>query len=162
MLNQYTCITFNNTDFLIPCEYIVAGLYMPVNEDTKDIVYNRETLPLLQIGSLLEKEFLCSASSDVATVLVMNIHDFETDVGSQISEYTETAYPASGNVAFSLIGEIKSISLTPNELEPIPYGIRDRMTSCGICAVRFTEDGRKQLLISPDLLIRKFFTGALM
>lgn len=161
-LKQFTCITFDNTDFLIPCEYIVAGLYMPVDENTKDITYNRETLPLLQMGSLLEKEFFCTAVTDVATVIVMNKKDFVEDVSSQISDYAQTAFPASGNVAFSLIGEITSLTFSSDEFEPIPEGIRDRLTSCGICAIRFTNNGRKQLLISPDLLIRKFFTGALM
>lgn len=161
-LKQFTCITYDNVDFLIPCEYIVAGLYMPVEENTKDIVYNRETLPLLQIGSLLEKEFFCSTVTDVETVLVMNKRDFVSDVSDQIAEYSETAYPASGNMAFSLVGEIKSVFFSSDELEPIPEGIRDRMISCGICAIRFTEEGRKQLLISPDLVIRKFFAGALM
>lgn len=162
MLKQFTCITFDNTDFLIPCDYIVAGLYLRVNDDAKDIVYNRETLPLLRIGNLLEKEFLCSAASDVNTIIVMRMQDFEKDVCMDIYDYTETAFPASGNLALSLIGEIKSIHLAPEDFEPIPGGIRERMASCGISAIRFTENGRKQLLISPDLLIRKFFAGALM
>lgn len=162
VLENFTCISYDCIDFLIPSKYVVSGMHQRVQEDTKNVVFNRETLPHLHIGGLLEKEFLCRRKDDVGIILVMKMQDFESDVCNNISDYTDTAFPASGNLALSVNGEICSMKMPCSELSLMPYGIRERMTSCGVDAIRFLPNQAKQVLVSPDLLIRKFFSGALL
>lgn len=162
MLENFTCISYDSVDFLIPSKYIVAGFYQHVQDDAKNVVFNRETLPHLHIGDLLEKEFFCKRKYDAGVILVLNMMHFRSSVCSSISDYTDTAFPASGNLAISVTGEIRGIKMPIHKLHLIPMGIKGHLTSCGIDAICFAENGDKQILISPDLLIRKFFTGALL
>lgn len=162
MKRHFTCVFYDNTDFLIPSEYIVSGIYLSVPKDSKKIIFNRETLPHIFIGNLLEKEFGCKAVGNANVVIVLNAGDFAEDVGNQIVESTETALPATGNLALSLTGNINSHEIELGELHVFPNGIRTRLSDCGICAVRFEKDGRKQVLISPDALLRRFFSGGLL
>lgn len=162
MKKHFTCIFYDNMDFLIPSEYIVSGIYLSVPKNSMNIVFNRETLPHLFIGGQLEKEFGCSADGNANAVIVMNSKDFARDVGKRIEDATETAFPATGNLALSMTGNLSSRELDLSEFHVFPSGIRNRLLECGICAVRFTSDGRKQVLISPDSLLRRFFSGGLM
>lgn len=162
MKRHFTCVFYDNTDFLIPSEYIVSGIYLSVPKDSKKIVFNRETLPHIFIGNLLEKEFGCVAVGTANAVIVLNARDFADDVGRQVVESTETALPATGNLALSLTGNISSYEIDLGELHVFPNGIRPRLSECGICAVRFDKEGRKQVLVSPDSLLRRFFSGGLL
>ena len=159
MTDYFTCISYNNVDFLIQNKYVRAGIYYQVNNDAKSIIYNKETLPLIYIGEAIEKEFFCNSENDNGIVLVMNGYDFSKEICSRIISYTNTAFPASGNVAISLNGSITSKLIEITDLRLIPQSIRGRMSECGINAISFPSDNNKQILISPDCLLRKFFTG---
>lgn len=161
VLNNFTLLAYKGVDFLIPSKYVVAGFYQHIQNDAKNVIYNRETLPHLHIGTLLEKEFACKKKVDTGVVLVLKMQDFASDVCVNISDYTDTAFPASGYMALSVSGEICNVILPCTEMELLPQGIRNRMTACGISAIRFPKEGSKQILLAPDFLIRRFFSGAL-
>nr|MCR5605975.1 hypothetical protein [Treponema sp.] len=150
-------------DFLIPSSYIVSGIYLNIPNDKKNIIYNRETLPHIHLGEFLEKKFLCKAIYDAGVVLVMDMKDFAKDVCVDIYNYTETAFPYSGYLAISVNSDITSKELSFRDLHLLPKSIRDRMYSCGICATHFIDvdekqKSKQQLLISPDMILRRFFT----
>lgn len=98
----------------------------------------------------------------------MKMSDFAKDVQKAIVDYTETAFPASGNLALSVNTAISSKILDIASLRMIPQGIRSRQFECGVCAIGFQEEAknqgllRKQILISPDNLLRKFFSAGLI
>ncbi|MCR5762871.1 MAG: hypothetical protein K6G00_05750 [Treponema sp.] len=146
-------------DFLIPSKYIVSGIFLNIPTDTKTIIFNRETLPHIYIGTLLEKEFQCKSKSDASVVLVMNKNDFSKEICKTIVNYTDTAFPATGNLALSVNGNISSKEFSLETFHLMPEGIRERLSSYGIDAIIFPDRIRKQILISPDLLLKKFFTG---
>ena len=159
---QFTCIAYEGVDFLIPSEYIVAGFYQHIQDDAPNVYYNRETLPHIHLTHLLEEEFKCQRRMESGVILVLRMQDFANDVCVSISDYTNTAFPASGFLALSINGEIQSEPILCSELRLMPLSIRTRLNACGIEGVRFPEGRQKQLLIAPDLLIRKFFAGALL
>ncbi len=159
MKKHFTCISYDILDFLIPSEYVISGIYLSLPKDVPNITFNRETLPHLYIGSKLQSEFCCNSAVKSDAVLVFNSHDFAEDVRSMIVMKTDTAFPATGNVAISFTASISNHDIELSKLRLMPLGIRNRMTDCGICAVHYSDDGRKQFLISPDALLRRFFTG---
>ena len=159
MKTHFTCISYDRLDFLVPSSYIISGIYLSVEKESHAITFNRETLPHIYIGQMLQEEFVCKDTNNCCAVLVFDSKYFAQDIQKAIVDRTETALPASGNVAISMTGSINSHEFDTDELRLMPYGIRLRMTECGICAVRFTDNGRKQLLISPDSLLRRFFAG---
>ena len=167
-LNYFTCIAYDSVDFLIQSKYVVFGIYLEVENNVRNIVFNRETLPHIHIGSLLEKEFLCNSLEDCSVVLVMNMQDFSKDVRKEIVDYTNTAFPASGNLAISVNSSISSKIIDTSSFRLIPESIRERQLECGVCAISFPENKneknnqKKQILISPDNLIRKFFSAGLL
>ena len=161
MKRHFTCISYNNMDFLIPSQYVASGIYLHVPKESKNLVFNKETLPHVFIGSHLEKEFDCAPTASANAVIVMNSKAFASDVNAGIVSSTDTAFPASGNIALSMTGSINSHEIEVSELKLFPQGIRSRLTECGICAIHFNDDGRKQILISPDSLLRRFFSGGL-
>ncbi|WP_407429475.1 hypothetical protein [Treponema sp.] len=166
--NHFTCIAYDTIDFLIQSKYVIFGIYLSVEKDVKSIIFNRETLPHIHIGSLLEKEFECRPLENCTVVLVMKKHNFESDVQRLIVDYTQTAFPASGNLAISVNCSVASKIIDIKNLHLIPPGIRARQTECGVCAIGFLDDEkdkkllRKQILISPDNLLRKFFSAGLI
>lgn len=159
---HFTCIAYDNMDFLIPSNYVVSGIYLHVPTDAKNLVFNRETLPHIYLGSYLEREFNCKQKGDAKAVLVLNSRNFARDVASAIIDITDTAFPATSNVAISMTGNINSHEIELKNLRLLPNGISPRLSECGITAVRFNDDGRKQLLISPDALLRRYFAGGLI
>ena len=166
--NHFTCIAYDTVDFLIQSKYVIFGIYLDVGYNEKNILFNRETLPHIQIGSLLEKTFSCKTIEECNVVLVMKKNDFDADVQSLIVDYTDTAFPASGNLAISVNTSISSKIVDISSMRAIPQSIRVRQNESGICAIGFHEDEknklnlRKQILISPDNLLRKFFSAGLM
>jgi len=156
---HFTCISYDNIDFLIPSQYVVSGIYLYVQKDAKNLMFNRETLPHVFIGDYLEEVFECKPIGEANAVLVLNIKDFAKDVSSTIVSVTDTAFPYTGNLAVSLTGNINSHEIEISELHLMPKGIKSRLLACGICAIHFTEDGRKQILISPDAILRRYFSG---
>ncbi len=168
MHNHFTCIAYDTVDFLIQSKYVVFGIYLDVENGVRNIVFNRETLPHIHIGNLLEKEFLCNPAEECNVVLVMKMQDFERDVQKAVVNYTETALPASGNFALSVNSSISSKIIDISNLRLLPQGIRPRQLECGVCAIGFQSDSRnknllrKQILISPDNLLRKFFSAGLI
>ena len=165
--NHFTCIAYDSIDFLIQSKYVVFGIFLDVQKDVRNIVFNRETLPHIHIGSLLEKEFLCSSIEDCNVVLVMKMQDFAADVREEIVNYTNTAFPASGNIAISVNTAISSKSVNTESLHLLPQGIRERMNDSGISAIGFSAAKKgnvlkKQILLSPDNLLKKFFSMGLL
>lgn len=158
--NHFTCIAYDTIDFLIQSKYVIFGIYLDVEKDVKNIVFNRETLPHIHIGHLLEKEFMCSSLEDCNVVLVMKKNDFEKDVQKLIEDFTETAFPASGNLAISVNSSVSSKIIDMKSLRLIPSSIRERQNECGVCAIGFSM--KKQILISPDNLLKKFFSVGLI
>ena len=112
--------------------------------------------------SVVFKIFLCTARESFSVVLIMNKRDFAADVCAKIADTTETAFPASGNLALSVNGAISSKRLDMSELRLLPSGLRERMLASGIAALAFADGGHTQLLISPDMLVRKFFSIGLI
>ncbi|MBR1911288.1 MAG: hypothetical protein IJ828_02910 [Treponema sp.] len=161
MHNQFTCISYDTIDFLIPSQYVVSGIFLSIPKDSKTILFNRETLPHIYIGNMLEKEFLCKSKSDTSVVLVMNKNDFSREVCQTIINHTDTAFPATGNLALSVNGNISSKEFILDSFHLMPQGIRDRLRAYGIDAIIFPDSTRKQILIAPDLLLKKFFTGGI-
>ena len=125
--NHFTCIAYDTIDFLIQSKYVIFGIYLDVEKDVKNIVFNRETLPHIHIGHLLEKEFGCKSLEDCNVVLVMKKQNFATDVQKMIEDFTETAFPASGNLAVSVNSSVASKIMDIKNLHLIPASGRDRM-----------------------------------
>ncbi len=159
--NQFTCVSYDTIDFLIPSKYIVSGIFLSIPKESKTILFNKETLPHIYIGNMLEKEFQCKTKADTSVVLVMNKNDFSKEVCNTIVNYTDTAFPATGNLALSLNGNISSKEFVLDSFHLIPQGIRERLNAYGIDAIIFPDNIRKQILIAPDLLLKKFFTGGI-
>lgn len=166
--NYFTCIAYDTVDFLIQSKYVVFGIYLDVKNDVKSIVFNNETLPHIHIGALLEKEFLCSSRENCNVVLVMRIQDFSAGMRKLIESYTKTSVPLSGNIALSVNSAISSKNIDISSLRLIPKSIRAAQDECGVCAIGFAADKkdknivRKRILISPDKLLKKFFSIGLM
>lgn len=156
---HFTCISYDTTDFLIPSRYVVSGIYLYVDKSANYITFNKETLPHIFIGDYLEQIFNCKPKGEANAVVVLNLKDFAKDVAKSMVSLTDTAFPATGNLALSVTGNINSHIIQISELRLPPKGIRSRLLNCGICAIHFNEDGRKQLLISPDSLLRRHFAG---
>lgn len=164
--NYFTCIAYNNVDFLIHSKYVVSGVYVDFHgaqsKELRNIVFNRETLPHIYIGDLLERTFGCAPIESYTTVLVMNGRDFSVDVCKKIEDFTETALPASGNFALSVNSSISSSLVDFSSLRLVPPSIRTKQNDCGVSAIGFTKNDRKQFLIQADNLVRKFFTARLL
>ena len=166
--NYFTCIAYDTVDFLIQSKYVVFGIYLDVKKDVKNIVFNNETLPHIHIGSLLEKDFMCRTNEECNEVLVMRMSDFPDDVMDMVEDYTDTIFPSSGNFAISVNTEISSKNVDLATLRLIPKSIRAALNECGVSAIGFEADSknkkniRRQILISPDKLLRKFFSSELM
>ncbi|MBP3773410.1 MAG: hypothetical protein J6I53_12125 [Treponema sp.] len=166
--NYFTCIAYDTVDFLIQSKDVLFGVFLDVEKDVKNIVFNRETLPHIHIGELLERQFNCSHTGDCNVVLVMRIQDFIKEVRNDIVDYTNTAFPASGNFAISVNTSISSKIIDTSNLRLLPLGIRDQQAKCGVSAIGFSTGGkngnilRKQILISPDYLLKKFFSTGII
>lgn len=166
--NYFTCIAYDTVDFLILSRYVVFGIYLDVKKDVKNIVFNNEILPHVHIGSLLEKNFMCKSNEDCNEIIVMRMSDFPDDIMDMVEEFTDTIFPASGNFAVSVNTEISSKNVDLALLRLLPKSIRTAMNECGVSAIGFEADNtnkkniRKQILISPDKLLRKFFSSGLM
>lgn len=166
--NHFTCIAYDTVDFLIQSKYVGFGVYLAVDKDVKSIPFNRETLPHIHIGSLLEQTFGCKSIENCNVVLVLHMEDFARDVQEAIVSYTQTAFPASGNLALSVNTAISSKIIDISSLHLIPHGIRRMQSDCGINGIGFHKDPknpdilRKQILLSPDLLLRKFFSNGFL
>ena len=160
--SHFTCIAYNIVDFLIQSRYVVSGVYLQVDRGVKSIVFNQETLPHIYIGDLLTRSFGCTAKVGFNVVLVMKMQDFVKDVRAKIVSYTKTAFPASGNLALSVDGAISSKLLDMGGFRLYPGSIRARLWECGICAIDYSDTGRRRILISPDLLMKKFFASGMI
>ena len=157
--NHFTCLTYDTIDFLILSKYVLFGIYIGTNSEGNRIDFENEVLPRLSIGAFLEKEFNCHHTEDCNVMLVMNKADFDEDLQKKIVDFTGTAFPATGNFAISVNSSVTSRIIDISFLRLIPEGIRKRTNECGISAIGFTE--RRQILISPDNLLRSFLWGAL-
>ncbi len=166
--NHFTCIAYDSVDFLIQSKHVLFGVFLDVEKEVKNITFNRETLPHIHIGHLLEKEFCCSRVEDCNVVLVMRSQDFMSGVQQDIIDFTNTAFPASGNLALSVNTSISSKIIDISVLRLLPEGIRDQQAKCGISGIGFSLGGkngntlRKHILISPDRLLKKFFSSGLI
>lgn len=158
----FTCVSYDTVTFLIQSRYVVSGAYMPLRKDSENIVFNRETLPHIHIGSILEKEFECHAQEQFDAALIMRMEDFEPETRRKITEFTQTAFPASGHFALSMSGSIESKQIDEKTLRLPPKGIRKHFAGCGISALSFATDGKKLVLLAPDTLLRKFFSARLV
>ena len=163
--NHFTCISYDSVDFLIPSKYVLFGIYLAKDNDDKHIFFENETLPHIRIGSFLETQFNCKSIQDCSVMLVMNKADFALNVQKLIVSYTETKFPASGNLAISVNSAVTSKIFDTENLKPLPEGIRPRQKKNGICAIGFLKDTnnsrleRKQILISCDNLLLKLIGG---
>lgn len=157
--NHFTCLTYDTIDFLILSKYVLFGIYIGTNSEGNRIDFENEVLPRLSIGAFLENEFNCHHTEDCNVMLVMNKADFDEDLQKKIVDFTGTAFPATGNFAISVNSSVTSRIIDISFLRLIPEGIRKRTNECGISAIGFTE--RRQILISPDNLLRSFLWGAL-
>ena len=161
-------MAYDNTDFLIQSKYVAFGIYLDVKKDARTIEFNNEILPHVHIGSLLEEAFLCKSKDSCTVVLVMKIQDFAKDVRLLVEEFTGSKFPASGNFAVSVNSSISSKKIALSSLRLIPNGIRSAQEKCGVCAIGFFSDEKdknlikKQILLSPDNLLRNFFSVGLI
>lgn len=161
--NYFTCIAYDSVDFLIQSKYVVFGLYLAVESNAKNIIFNSEKLPHISLGSFLENTFSCKSLEDCTTVLIMRRSDFPADVQNEIQKYTGTAFPLSGNFALSVNSLISSKDIEISTLHLIPEGIRKMQNDCGICAIGFvleenSNEITKRILLTPDNLLRKLLS----
>lgn len=160
--NYFTSISYDNVDFLIQSKYIVFGIYLDVAEEARQIEFNGEILPHIHIGPLLENNFSCKSKENCNVVLVMQIQDCEEGIKEIIERVTATSLPLSGNFALSVSSSISSRLIDTSNMHLLPNGIRKAMLESGICAIGFISDSqnknltRKQILISPDKLLKNF------
>ena len=155
--NQFTCLTYNTIDFLIQSKYILFGLYLKEANTKKQAAFENEVLPHINIGSFLEKQFMCKPTGESNTLLVMKKDDFGPDFQKQIVEYTGTDFPESGNFAISLNTSVTSRVMNVKILRLLPQGIRLTLNECGVNAIGFAK--RRQILISPDKLLITLMRG---
>ncbi|GEM_PF-819949 len=160
--NHFTCIAYDSVDFLIQSSYIVSGVYLQMDKEERSLTFNRETLPHIYIGDLLGRSFGCSSSESYNVVLIMKMQDFAQDVCKKIVSFTETAFPATGNLALSVDGSISSKVLEIHNLHLMPGSIRTRLWECGVCAIGFSGSNRKQILLAPDMLLKRFFAAGML
>ncbi|MBO4439420.1 MAG: hypothetical protein J5798_08725, partial [Spirochaetaceae bacterium] len=66
--NHFTCIAYDTVDFLIQSKYVLFGIYLDIGKEGNNIVFNRETLPHIRIGHLLEQEFSCKSIEECNVV----------------------------------------------------------------------------------------------
>ena len=118
--NHFTCIAYDSVDFLIQSKHVLFGVFLDVEKEVKNITFNRETLPHIHIGHLLEKEFCCSRVEDCNVVLVMRSQDFMSGVQQDIIDFTNTAFPASGNLALSVNTSFSSKIIDISVLRLLP------------------------------------------
>ena len=155
--DNFTCLTYDTIDFLILSKYVLFGIYIGTSSEGNRIDFENEVLPRLNIGSFLEKEFQCQHTEDCNVMLIMNKSEFDEEIQKQISDYTATAFPATGNFAVSVNTSISSRIMDISYLRLIPQGIRKKLNDCGVSAIGFTE--RRQILLSPDNILRSFLRG---
>lgn len=155
--NHFTCLSYDTIDFLILSKYVLFGIYIGTNDDGKRIDFENEVLPRLSIGTFLEREFGCQHKEECNVMLIMNKSDFDEEIQKKIVDYTETAFPATGNFAVSVNSSVTSKIIDISFLRLIPQGIRKRLNACGLSAIGFTE--KRQLLLSPDNILRSFLRG---
>ena len=158
--NQFTCLTYDNIDFLIQSRYVLFGIYLHKFNPEKSVTFDTEVLPHIYIGQYLEETFLCKPLEECYVMLVMNKDIFDKRIQKLISDYTGTKFPKSGNFAISLNASISSRIIDVSLLKLLPKGIRPKETEGGITAISFqnTDNSsvqRKQLLLSPDYLLKK-------
>ena len=122
--NHFTCLSYDTVDFLIPSQYVLFGIYLEKDTDEKNVLFENETLPHINIGGFLEEQFNCKSIQDCSVMMVMNKDDFSTDVQKHIVAYTETEFPVSGNLAVSVNSEVTSKIIDIQNLKPLPKGIR--------------------------------------
>ena len=163
--NHFTCLSYDTVDFLIPSKYVLFGIYLPEENDENRVFFENETLPHIHIGRFLEETFNCKSIQECSVMMVMNKADFAKNVQNLIESYTETKFPASGNLAISVNSAITSKIIDIQNLKPLPAGIRAKQKKNGICAVCFLDDEnntqlqRKQILVSFDNLLLKMIGG---
>ena len=164
--NHFTSLSYDTVDFLIPSQYVLFGIYLEKDNNEKNVLFEKETLPHINIGGFLEENFNCKSIQECSVMMVMNKDDFSTDVQKLIVSYTETEFPASGNLAVSVNSEVTSKIIKIQNLKPLPKGIRPGQKKNGICAIGFlpaennTKLERKQILIAFDNLLYKLIGGA--
>lgn len=159
--NHFTCLSYDTVDFLIQSKYILFGIYLQIDSKEKNILFEKELLPHLHIGSFLEKYFSCRTVEKCNVMLVLNKQYLDNEIINLIVDFTGTQFPVSGNFALSVNTSVTSKIMEIDSLRLIPKGIRARQNECGISAIGFVDDIntnilRKQILLSPDSLLRKY------
>ena len=157
--NQFTCLSYDTIDFLINSKYVLFGIYLPKKVEEKSITFENEVLPHLNLAHFFEDNFLCKKKDECNVMLIMKKDDFDKPLQKQIIKYTGSDFPASGNFAISVNSDITTKLLDLSQLKLLPKGIRPRQNNCGIVAIGFDQSQRRQLLISPDNLLRTFIGG---
>lgn len=160
--NHFTCLSYDTVDFLIQSKYILFGIYLKADNNNKNILFEKEMLPHIKIGSFLEKYFSCTTIDECNVMLVLNKKNYPSELQRLMVEFTDTEFPASGNFAISVNTSVTSRIMDTSYLRLIPVGIRTRQNECGVSAIGFINDEvnpkilRKQILISPDGLLSKY------
>ena len=160
--NHFTCLSYDSVDFLIQSKYILFGIYLQADNNDKNILFEKELLPHIRIGSFLENYFSCKTVEDCNVMLVLNKRNYPAELKKLLVDFTSTEFPASGNFAISVNTSVTSRIMDTSYLRLIPDGIRTRQNECGVSAIGFINDEvnpkllRKQILISPDGLLYKY------
>ena len=160
--NHFTCLSYDTVDFLIQSKYILFGIYVQIDNNEKNILFEKELLPHLHIGQFLENYFSCKTVENCNVMLVMNKQDLDTELVNLIVDFTGTQFPVSGNFALSVNTSVSSKIMDITSLRLIPKGIRSKQAECGVSAIGFIEEGgnskhlRKQILVATDNLLRKY------
>ena len=157
--NHFTCLSYDTIDFLIHSKYVLFGIYLHEKIEEKKINFENEILPHINLEYFFEDNFLCKKEEECNVMLVMKKDDLDKTLQKKIEKYTGTSFPDSGNFAISVNSDIKTKLIDLSELKLIPQGIRLRQKNCGINAIGFDQNQRRQILISPDNLLRTFIGG---
>ena len=157
--NHFTCLSYDTIDFLIHSKYVLFGIYLPNKVEEKNISFENEILPHINLANFFEEKFLCKKEEECNVMLVMKKDDFDKNLQKKIVKYTGTAFPESGNFAISVNSDITTKLIDLSLLKLIPMGIRQRQNDCGINAIAFDNAQHKKILLSPDNLLRTFIGG---
>ena len=150
--NHFTCLAYDNLDFLIQSKYIIFGIYLDYFIKEKNVNFENEILPHIYIGDFISENFNCKPVDNCYVMLVLKKDDLDSKLQKMIEKYTETQFPSSGNFALSVNSAVSSTIMDTSYLRLIPQGIRPKLNGCGISAIVFAE--HRQILLSPDNLLR--------
>ncbi|MCQ2594335.1 MAG: hypothetical protein MJ196_03645 [Treponemataceae bacterium] len=155
MTEQFTCISFDKVEFLLPTSYVVAGSYLGEHKDDNSLMYDSQVIPHLNVAEYVKETFGCSGKNNVDSALIFCAKDWNLSVIEKIEKKTLVNMPRSGLFALSFSAGYISRFVDTENLYLFSGCKRDFLFNHGISAVSFYED-KVQYLLNIDMLIAQF------